>query len=145
MRLDHITSSCLGMKMQTRQTNSLRYPPYARRRCNQRPSNRLPGEHSYVEPPDPISNSEVKRVHVDGSVHPHARVDHRQGLYPRKGRSIDRPFSFYCLIAFYPSLQLGITEHNCMIGVQPEAPASLLSSSSKPATFYLVGASIREG
>ena len=28
----------------------------------------LPGEHSVVEPPDPIPNSEVKRNRADGSV-----------------------------------------------------------------------------
>jgi hypothetical protein len=33
-----------------------------------RPSNRLPGDHSVVEPPDPIPNSEVKRNRADGSV-----------------------------------------------------------------------------
>ena len=44
----------------------------------------LPGEYSAVEPPDPIPNSEVKRSRADGSVHPHARVGHRQGLYPAK-------------------------------------------------------------
>jgi hypothetical protein len=43
----------------------------------------LPGEHSCVEPPDPIPNSEVKRARADGSVHPHARVGHRQGLTPK--------------------------------------------------------------
>ena len=31
-------------------------------------SNRLPGEHSTVEPPDSIPNSEVKRRRADGSV-----------------------------------------------------------------------------
>ena len=43
----------------------------------------LPGEYSAVEPPDPIPNSEVKRSCADGSVHAHARVGHRQGLYPK--------------------------------------------------------------
>ena len=28
----------------------------------------LPGDHSVVEPPDPIPNSEVKRNRADGSV-----------------------------------------------------------------------------
>ena len=44
----------------------------------------LPGDNSAVAPPDPIPNSEVKRSRADGSVHPHARVGHRQGLYPAK-------------------------------------------------------------
>ena len=43
----------------------------------------LPGDNSCVVPPDPIPNSEVKRANADGSVHPHARVGHRQGLYPK--------------------------------------------------------------
>ena len=42
----------------------------------------LPGDNSAVAPPDPIPNSEVKRSRADGSVHPHARVGHRQGLTP---------------------------------------------------------------
>ena len=43
--------------------------------------NSLPGGHSEVEPPDPISNSEVKRFSADGSVGPpHVRVGHCQAL-----------------------------------------------------------------
>ena len=39
----------------------------------------LSDEHSELEPPDPISNSEVKRLSADGSVGiPHVRVGHRQ-------------------------------------------------------------------
>ena len=39
----------------------------------------LLGDHSKVEPPDPIPNSEVKRLSADGSVGiPHVRVGHRQ-------------------------------------------------------------------
>ena len=41
--------------------------------------NSLSDEHSKLEPPDPISNSEVKRLSADGSVgFPHVRVGHRQ-------------------------------------------------------------------
>ena len=37
------------------------------------------GDHSEVEPPDPIPNSEVKRFSADGSVgSPHVRVGHCQ-------------------------------------------------------------------
>ena len=40
-----------------------------------------PGGHSGREPPDPIPNSEVKRVIADGSVgFPHVKVGHRQGF-----------------------------------------------------------------
>ncbi len=39
----------------------------------------LLGDHSVLDPPDPIPNSEVKRNSVDGSVgSPHVRVEHRQ-------------------------------------------------------------------
>ena len=39
----------------------------------------LLGDHSEMEPPDPIPNSEVKRLSADGSVgFPHVRVGHRQ-------------------------------------------------------------------
>ena len=38
-------------------------------------------DNSAVEPPEPISNSEVKRSSADGSVgFPHVRVGHRQAL-----------------------------------------------------------------
>ena len=41
----------------------------------------LPGGNSVREPPDPISNSEVKTFSADGSVgSPHVRVGHRQAL-----------------------------------------------------------------
>ena len=41
----------------------------------------LLGDHSECDPPDPISNSEVKLFSADGSVgSPHVRVGHRQAL-----------------------------------------------------------------
>ncbi len=41
----------------------------------------LLGDHSVVDPPDPMPNSEVKRNSADGSVGlPHVRVGHRQAL-----------------------------------------------------------------
>ena len=46
--------------------------------------NAFPGGNSEVEPPDPISNSEVKRFSADGSVgSPHVRVGHCQDLTPK--------------------------------------------------------------
>ena len=43
--------------------------------------NELLDDHSELEPPDPIPNSEVKRLSADGSVgFPHVRVGHRQAL-----------------------------------------------------------------
>ena len=45
--------------------------------------NSLSDEHSELEPPDPIPNSEVKRCIADGSVGlPHVRVGHRQAPIP---------------------------------------------------------------
>ena len=42
-------------------------------------------DHSELEPPDPIPNSEVKRLSADGSVgFPHVRVGHRQALIPKR-------------------------------------------------------------
>ena len=39
------------------------------------------GDHRELEPPDPLPNSEVKRLIADGSVGlPHVRVGHRQAL-----------------------------------------------------------------
>ena len=44
-------------------------------------NNSLPGSFSEWEPPDSISNSEVKTLSADGSVgSPHVRVGHRQDL-----------------------------------------------------------------
>lgn len=41
----------------------------------------FPGDHSRLEPPDPIPNSEVKRLSADDSVgFPHVKVGHRQGF-----------------------------------------------------------------
>ena len=42
----------------------------------------LLGDHSVVDPPDSMPNSEVKRNSADGSVGlPHVRVGHRQALH----------------------------------------------------------------
>ena len=44
----------------------------------------LLGDHRELEPPDPMPNSEVKRLIADGSVGlPHVRVGHRQALIPK--------------------------------------------------------------
>ena len=53
-------------------------------------------DHSELEPPDPIPNSEVKRLSADGSVgFPHVRVGHRQALKPRP-RLLMQAGLFYC-------------------------------------------------
>lgn len=45
-------------------------------------STSLPGGHSVLVPPDPIPNSEVKRLSADDSVgFPHAKVGHCQVLF----------------------------------------------------------------
>ena len=56
----------------------------------------LLGDHSKCDPPDPISNSEVKPLSADGSVgSPHVRVGHRQAsnLKPRTLMSM----GFFCV------------------------------------------------
>ena len=53
----------------------------------------LPDGNSDVVPPDPIPNSEVKRVSGDGSVgFPHVRVAHRQAPNSKEARSFERAF-----------------------------------------------------
>ena len=47
------------------------------------------GDHSELEPPDPIPNSEVKRLSADGSVgSPHVRVGHRQAFNTDKPQAL---------------------------------------------------------
>ena len=61
----------------------------------------LLGDHSGLEPPDPIPNSEVKRISADGSVgSPHVRVGHRQALISEKAPPIlVGLFCFWKLVA----------------------------------------------
>ena len=48
----------------------------------------FPGDHSRLEPPDPISNSEVKHSRADDSVgSPHVKVGHCQDFIPKKATS----------------------------------------------------------
>ena len=55
-----------------------------------------------MEPPDPIPNSEVKRVIADGSVgSPHVRVGHRQAPNP-KAHPLHQGWAFL-LAAMLPS------------------------------------------
>ena len=43
------------------------------------PTTVFPGDHSRLDPPDPISNSEVKHTRADDSVgFPHVKVGHCQ-------------------------------------------------------------------
>ena len=45
----------------------------------------FPGDHSRLEPPDPIPNSAVKQTSADDSVgFPHVKVGHCQGFIPKK-------------------------------------------------------------
>ncbi len=56
----------------------------------------LLGDHSVLDPPDSIPNSEVKRNSVDGSVgSPHVRVEHRQAFNLQNTLLITR-FKFLC-------------------------------------------------
>ena len=86
--VDDTTNHSLATSQSNPSTRATVSTPNARACATQsietrEPSNRLPGDHSVVEPPDPFPNSEVKRNRADGSVHKHARVGHRQGLYPK--------------------------------------------------------------
>ena len=55
------------------------------------------GDHSELDPPDPIPNSEVKRFSADGSVgSPHVRVGHRQAFIRRILRYLVLG-DFFCL------------------------------------------------
>ena len=48
----------------------------------------LLGDHSDLDPPDSMPNSEVKQISADGSVgFPHVRVGHRQALILRNPAS----------------------------------------------------------
>ena len=58
-------------------------------------ANGLPDDNRELEPPDPIPNSEVKRLIADGSVGlPHVRVCHRQALIPKPRLLRKRGFLF---------------------------------------------------
>ena len=92
MRLDHITQTIddnceyLTDMRSTRKPLS-RFTQFADRQA------RLPGDHRDVEPPDPLPNSEVKRVIADGSVgSPHVRVGHRQALKQKRLTRNGGPF-----------------------------------------------------
>ena len=59
----------------------------------------LLGDHSEMEPPDPIPNSEVKRFSADGSVgFPHVRVGHRQASKLKTPSIFDAGVFFVCNI-----------------------------------------------
>ena len=62
------------------------------------PPTEFPGGNSEWEPPDPISNSEVKTLSADGSVgSPHVRVGHCQDLIPKKPlRTLFSGAFFWC-------------------------------------------------
>ena len=60
----------------------------------------LSGGNSKLEPPDPISNSEVKQLSADGSVgSPHVRVGHRQALNTKPRSAMDGVF--LCAVYFH--------------------------------------------
>ena len=67
-------------------------------------ANQFPGGHSEREPPDPISNSEVKTLSADASVgSPHVKVGHCQDFIPNP--SVLRNWGvFYCHVVTYLNL-----------------------------------------
>ena len=62
----------------------------------------LPGDHSKREPPDPISNSEVKTLCADDSMgSPHVKVGHCQAFKYQSLTFMVGLFYLYCwLLAF---------------------------------------------
>ena len=56
-------------------------------KSSKRPSTTVfPGDHSRLEPPDPISNSEVKQSSANDSVgYPHVKVGHCQDFITESG------------------------------------------------------------
>ncbi len=74
-------------------------------------TNSLPGGHSVLVPPDPISNSEVKRLCADDSVgSPHAKVGHCQASNQNPGSAMSRGFFFvlWKKLNTYPGILQGM-------------------------------------
>ena len=62
----------------------------------------MPDDNSELVPPDPIPNSEVKRLSADGSVgSPHVRVGHRQAFIQKRPRNTG-PFLYMPDLFVYP-------------------------------------------
>ena len=80
MRLDHITLKQIELLIGKRQNNCLVViPKFGFKELVFLDPTSLPGGNRVLVPPDPISNSEVKRHIADGSVgSPHVRVGHCQ-------------------------------------------------------------------
>ena len=84
MRLDHITPKDFAAERDISRPPPSAPPPIRAQATTRLPAPAaLPGGHSEPEPPDPIPNSEVKRLSADDSVGlPHAKVGHCQVLIP---------------------------------------------------------------
>ena len=80
MRLDHITETTDRVGQKLCYYYRLFYRIIAL--CAEEHAIRvMSGDNRELEPPDPIPNSEVKRLSADGSVgSPHVRVGHRQAF-----------------------------------------------------------------
>ena len=65
----------------------------------------FPGDHSCLEPPESISNSEVKRTYANDSVRfPHVKVGHRQGFIPKKA-AFSRFFFIFTISKYFVLLE----------------------------------------
>ena len=83
----------------------------------------LSGGNSEQEPPDPISNSEVKLLSADGSVGPpHVRVGHRQALNT-KTRSAMIGFFFANYSLSETGLSQVAVDANTIIKIYPQMNA----------------------
>ena len=68
----------------------------------------MPDDNSNLEPPDPISNSEVKRVNANGSAgSPCVRVGNRQAFFSKKASSFTRGLFFY--LTYNVCMIIGLT------------------------------------
>ena len=112
----------------------------------------LPGGHSKREPPDPISNSEVKTLSADGSVgSPHVRVGHCQALNTKPRP--ERP-GFFCFWRRFATARfacsntrkfgaffMGIPHYFLMCGLSPGSRPlrPSLASRGTPHILWVVG------
>ncbi len=83
------------------------------------------GDHSVLDPPDSIPNSEVKRNSADGSVgFPHVRVGHRQAL------NLKSPFERTGFFSLQGHLDADIAQVVERILGKDEVPSSSLGIST---------------
>ena len=74
------------------------------RTLDAKPTTVFPGDHSRLDPPDPISNSEVKHTRADDSVgFPHVKVGHCQDFITEK-----RLLAAFFLVCFFIATMINL-------------------------------------